>query len=68
MEENFEKSMQKLEDIAKKLESDDLTLDESVKIFEEGMITSKHCKEILDNAEKKITILINDKEENFEAE
>ena len=64
----FEEAMKKLEDIAKELENDELTLDESVKKFEEGMAISKTCKEILDNAEKKITILINDKETNFEAE
>ena len=67
-EEKFEESMIKLEEIAKKLESDELSLDESVEIFEEGMKTSKRCKQILDNAEKKITILINDVEEKFEVE
>lgn len=65
---DFEKSMKKLEDIAKDLERDDLTLDESVKKFEEGMALSKACKEILDEAEKKITILINDEEKAFKAE
>ncbi len=61
----FEDAMEKLESIAKELESDDLSLDESVKKFEEGMEISKKCKEMLDGAEKKITILLNDKEENF---
>jgi len=61
----FEDAMEKLENIAKELESDDLSLDESVKKFEEGMEISKKCKEMLDGAEKKITILLNDKEENF---
>lgn len=61
----FEESMNKLEDLAKDLEKDDLTLDESVKKFEEGMELSKNCKEILDKAERKITILIDGKEENF---
>ena len=67
-EESFEESMIKLEEIAKKLESDDLSLDESVKLFEEGMQTSKNCKEILDKAEKKITILLNDSEQDFETD
>lgn len=65
---DFEKSMKKLEDIAKDLERDDLTLDESVKKFEEGMAISKACKEMLDEAERKITILINDEEKEFKAE
>lgn len=62
----FEKSMEKLEDIAKQLEEDDLSLDEGIKKFEEGMKLSKKCKDILDNAEKKITILIDGKEEEFQ--
>ena len=61
----FEESMAELEKIAKELESDNLTLDESIKKFEEGMKLSKECKETLDNAEKKITILINDEEQDF---
>ena len=61
----FEESMVELEKIAKELESDNLTLDESIKKFEEGMKLSKECKETLDNAEKKITILINDEEKDF---
>ena len=36
-EENFEELMEKLEEITGKLEADKLTLDESVKLFEEGM-------------------------------
>ena len=65
---NFEDSMKKLEDISKELERDDLTLDESMKKFEEGMALSKACKEMLDEAEKKITILINNEEKEFKAE
>lgn len=62
---SFEESMKELEQIAKELESDDLSLDESIKKFEKGMSLSKQCKETLDNAEKKITILINDEEKDF---
>lgn len=46
-----------------------LSLDESVSKFEDGMKLSKKCSDLLDTAEKKITMLINDngtiKEENF---
>ena len=62
---NFEDAIEKLEKIADELESKDLSLDVSVKKFEEGMELSKKCKEILQNAEKKITILINGEEEDF---
>lgn len=68
-EENFEELMIKLEEITNKLEKEQLSLDESVKLFEEGMKISKECNLKLEDAEKKITILINQndeiKEENF---
>lgn len=66
---NFEDAMKQLENIANELEKGNLTLDESVKKFEEGMNLSKKCNDFLNSAEKKITMLINDgdeiKEENF---
>ena len=61
----FEDKIKELEKIANELEKDDLPLDESVKKFEDGMKISKECKEILDNAEKKITVLINGEEKDF---
>ena len=69
---NFEDVLKKLEDITNKLEKESLTLDESVKLFEEGTELSKICNEILENAEKRITILLNEngeiKEDSFTAE
>ncbi len=62
---SFEESMVKLEKIADELEGENLTLDESVKKFEEGMQISKKCKEMLDKAEKKITILVGEVEKDF---
>ena len=66
---NFEDAMQELEKIAEELEKGNLSLDESVSKFEDGMKLSKKCSDLLDTAEKKITMLINDngtiKEENF---
>lgn len=66
---NFEEAMKQLEEIANVLENGNLSLDESVNKFEEGMKLSKKCNNFLDQAEKKITMLINDgeeiKEENF---
>lgn len=62
----FEELMEKLEKIANELENENLTLDESVSKFEEGIKLSKQCKKILDDSEKKITILLNDgTEEDF---
>ena len=71
-EKNFEKSMQDLENIVTELEKGELNLEESVKKFEQGINISKKCNDILEKAEKKITILLRQddeiKEENFEAE
>lgn len=61
----FEEAMQKLENIADELEKDDLDLDTSVKKFEEGMKLSQKCNKMLEDAEKKITILIDGEEKNF---
>ncbi len=67
-EKNFEELMVELEDITNKLESDKLTLDESVKLFEQGMKISKDCNEKLETAEKKITMLINAESSNMQEE
>ena len=64
---NFEESMKKLEKIVTELENGELNLDESVKKFEEGMKIAQKCNNILEDAEKKITILLEkngDLEEN----
>ncbi len=54
----FEQSMKQLEQIIHDLESGDLPLEKAVKKFEEGIGLSKYCAEILDETEKKITILL----------
>lgn len=65
----FEEAMKQLEVVAAELEKGDLNLDESVSKFEEGMQLSKQCSELLENAEKRITILLKNgeelQEENF---
>lgn len=69
---NFEETMKNLENIVQELEKGTLNLEDSVKKFEEGMELSKKCNEMLQNAEKKITVLIKKdeelSEENFVAE
>ena len=66
---NFEEAMKQLENIAKELENNELDLDTAVSKFEQGMKISKQCNDILESAEKRISILINNngeiKEENF---
>lgn len=69
---SFEDAMKELEQIASQLEKGDLNLDQSVAKFEEGMKLSKACNKILEDAEKRISILIKNEddvtEENFSAE
>jgi len=61
MKENkFEDAMRELEDIVKQLESGDLPLEESLKIFEKGVTLSRFCFNKLEEAEKRVSILIKD--------
>lgn len=56
-EKKFEKAMERLELIVQSLESGDLSLEESLKVFEEGMELVRFCNTKLDEAEQKVTIL-----------
>ena len=72
MKKSFEENIEDLEKIVSELENGDLNLDDSVSKFEEGIKISKECNKILEDAEKKITVLLNKdgeiKEENFTTE
>ncbi len=57
MENNFEKSLIELENIIKKLESEEVSLDESIALFEKGVELSNVCRKILETAENKIITL-----------
>ena len=65
---NFEETMENLEKIVQELEKGDLNLDDSISKFEEGMKLSKSVSKYLEEAEKKITILVNDEKENITEE
>ena len=58
---NFEETMKELEEIVQELEKGELNLDDSIKKFEKGMQLSKTASKYLEDAEKKITILVKDK-------
>jgi len=60
---SFEENMKNLEQIVTELEKGDLSLDKSVEKFETGIKLSKDLNKILENAEKKINILIQDGDE-----
>ncbi len=68
-EKGFEEMLDELEEIVQTLEKEDLNLDESITKFEQGMKIAKDCNKKIEEAEKKITILLNEnedlKEENF---
>jgi exodeoxyribonuclease VII small subunit len=55
---NFEDSLKKLESIVAQLEQGDLSLEDSLKLFEEGVSLSAACQKELDAAEGKVQILV----------
>ena len=60
MAKTFEQSLNDLETIVKKLEDGDLPLEESLKLFEEGVKLSRECRERLTSAERRIEVLMKD--------
>lgn len=69
-QETFEEDLNRLEEITAKLEKEEnISLEETMKLFEEGIGLSKKCNQQIEEAEKKISILIKEndeiKEENF---
>ncbi|MGD0891952.1 MAG: exodeoxyribonuclease VII small subunit [Terracidiphilus sp.] len=65
---SFEESLKKLETIVEKLEQGDLALEDSLKLFEEGVGLSATCKKELDAAEGKVQILIKQRDGSLKAE
>lgn len=64
MKNNFETSLLELEKIVRELEQGDLSLEESLKLFENGVKLSRQCQERLDQAERRIEILLKDENGN----
>ena len=61
---DFEKSISELEKIVSLLESGDITLDESIKLFERGTELAGECRKTLEIAKQKIITLTEAEEEN----
>lgn len=55
---DFEKKLNRLEEIVEKMESGELTLEDSLKSFEEGVKLSRECNAQLNEAEQKVKILL----------
>lgn len=62
---SFEESLSELEQIVQKLERGDISLEESIANFQQGIELSRYCASKLDEAEKKISILLQDEEGNL---
>ena len=60
--EKFEEALKKLEDILRKMEEGNMALDESLRAFEEGIRLSRLCAEKLDDAERKVEILLKEED------
>ena len=57
---DFEQAFQKLEKIVQRLEAEELPLDESLQLFEEGIRLSRFCNQKLEEVEKKIELILSD--------
>lgn len=55
---DFEKKLSRLEEIVSKMESGDLSLEDSLKLFEEGVKHSRECHEQLTKAEERVKLLL----------
>lgn len=65
MEKTFETSLTELEQIVERLESGDLSLDDSLELFEKGIKLSRDCRTRLHEAERRIEILMKDDDGNL---
>ena len=61
-EKKFETALEELEKVVEQLESGDLSLEESLAAFEKGVWLVKYCNQKLTDVEKKIELLVRDKE------
>ena len=62
----FEDAIKRLETIVHKLEAGETPLEESLKLFEEGMGLIRYCQQKLDEVEKKVELLIKNEQGEFE--
>ena len=67
-EKKFETALARLEEIVRELEQGDLPLEQSLKLFEEGIKLSRICNTRLEEAERKVEILLKDKAGNLKAQ
>lgn len=63
---NFEAALEELEQVVEQLESGELPLDDSLAAFEKGVGLVKFCNQKLNEVEKKVELLVKDKEGNLQ--
>ena len=63
----FAENLARLDEIAKRLESEPMSMDEALAVFEEGVALVKKSEKLLQRAERKVTILTEEGEALFEA-
>jgi exodeoxyribonuclease VII small subunit len=66
-EKKFETALGRLEEIVRDIEQGDLPLEQSLKLFEEGIKLSRLCNTRLEEAERKVEVLLKDKTGNVSA-
>ena len=66
--EKFETALKRLEEIVRKLEGGDLSLEDSLKAFEEGVKQAAFCSRKLNEAEKRVEVLLKQKDGSFARE
>ena len=67
-EQKFEDAMNRLEEIVQNLESGDLPLEDALNVFEEGTKLSKFCSSKLEEAEKRVNVLVRDSNGKYNLE
>ena len=64
-EKSFESSLKELEQIVEQLEGGDLPLEHSLELFEQGVKLSRNCQKRLDDAERKVELLLKNNDGAF---
>jgi len=67
-EKKFEVALARLEEIVQELEKGDIPLEQSLKLFEEGIKLSRLCSKRLEDAERRVDVLLKDKSGNMVAQ
>lgn len=63
---SFEEALKQLEGVVSNLEKGELSLEEALKVFQKGIVLTEYCNNKLDEAEKKITLLLEKKDGSME--